>query len=115
MAMTFAEPIVPQSGVLSLGNFHVNLDTFDVAIDGTRVRLTYQEFEVLRRLLSEVDKIVPFELLTDYLWHASGHSFNRRLNVLVHRLRLKLTGSFPYQVEAVRLRGYGLLSRQLGD
>ena len=115
MVMTFAERANPAARMVSLGNLQVNLDTFEVFIERTRVRLTYQEFETLSSLIDQPDKIVPFDALTELLWHATGHVFKRRLNVVVHRLRLKLAGSSPYQVEMVRLRGYGLLTRQEGE
>ena len=113
--MTIADWANAVAPMVSLGNLRINLDTFEVFVGSTRVHLTYQEFETLRRLLDQPDKIVPFDTLTDLLWQATGHVFRRRLNVVVHRLRLKLAGSSPYQVEMVRLRGYGLLTRQGGE
>jgi len=39
----------------------------------------------------------------------AADELTRHLNVLVHRLRSKLAGSYPYWIETVRGRGYGLL------
>lgn len=106
-------PLVASSGNVSLGNLLLRLDVFAVFIDRARVAVTYQEFEILRVLASQPDRIVPFDELTNALWHAAGHTYKRRLNVVVHRLRSKLDASYPYQIKAVRLRGYGLLSQDL--
>ena len=55
--------------------------------------------------LSNIDRVISVDMLTRALWHASGHVYVRRLNVVVHRPRAKLATSRPYQIESVRGRG----------
>lgn len=95
---------------VSLGNLQLDLETFKVSVGPEPVRLTYQEFEVLRLLVESRDKVVTFEALTAAMWAASGQKETRRLNVLVCRLRRKLLPSAPYSLETVRGRGYGWLA-----
>jgi DNA-binding response OmpR family regulator len=110
MARSVAPP-VPNSGNVALGNLLLKFDTFSVSIAGEHIPVTYQEFEILRVLASQPDRIIPFDDLTGVLWQAAGRTYKRRLNVVIHRLRSKLDRSNPYQIIAVRLRGYGLLSQ----
>jgi DNA-binding response OmpR family regulator len=107
-AVTSNEAGVPHE-VASVGNLVVNFDNFHVSVDNVPVFLSFQEFELLRALLTNIDRVVSTDALTRAMWHDTGHTFVRRLNVVVHRLRAKLAGSQPYQIESVRGRGYGLV------
>lgn len=97
------------SGELRLGNVNVDLATFKVTVGTRPANLTYQEFELLRYLADFRDRVVSFDVLSGLLWGSTGPKETRRLNVLVCRLRSKLRNSFPYRLETVRGRGYGLL------
>jgi DNA-binding response OmpR family regulator len=98
-----------EEGELRLGNVSVDLATFQVIVGMRPARLTYQEFELLRYLADLRDRVVSFDVLSSLLWGSTGPRETRRLNVLVCRLRTKLRESFPYKLETVRGRGYGLL------
>ncbi len=95
--------------IVSLGNLALNLGSYRASVDGESVELTYHEFELLRLLFARSDQIVPYEALAEAIWRSSGRGAVRHLNVVVHRLRAKIAGSWPYTIETVRGRGYGLL------
>jgi DNA-binding response OmpR family regulator len=109
--MTTARRSAAAEEVLSLGNLEVDNRLFSLRISNRPVELSYFEFELIRILSEQPDRILAFETLTGGLWSATGRNETRRLQVLVHRLRAKLTGSHPYSIETVRRRGYGLVSR----
>ena len=96
---------------LSLGNLEVDSSLFRLRIANRPVELSYFEFELMRMLSEQPDRVLPYDTLTNGLWSATGRNETRRLQVLVHRLRAKLVGSHPYNVETVRGRGYGLVAR----
>jgi len=100
----------PDSSLLKLGNVSVDLATYKAFVGRKPVKLTYQEFELLRYLAEFRDRVVSFDVLSGLLWSTTGPRQIRRLNVLVCRLRSKLRDSAPYRLETVRGRGYGLLS-----
>jgi DNA-binding response OmpR family regulator len=97
-------------GSIVLGNLQINRDTFHVSVASRLVLLGAQEFDLVELLALQPDSIASFDDLTQYLWQEEGHRFQRRLAVLVYRLRSKLAGSFPYRIEMARGRGYGLIS-----
>jgi DNA-binding response OmpR family regulator len=97
---------------LVFGNVRVNMATFAVSVRDRAIDLTYYEFELLRLLCREVDRIVNYDALCQGLWHSIGHRERRRLSVAICRLRGKLSASSPYQVETVRGRGYGFIASQ---
>ena len=102
------------SSSVTVGNIELDLSTYRVSVGSRPASLSYQEFELLRLLASSPDRVASFAALSGFLWGTEGLRENRRLNVLVCRLRTKLSGSAPYRLETVRGRGYGLLSQSLG-
>jgi DNA-binding response OmpR family regulator len=104
-------PAEPTS--LTVGNIALDLGTYRVSVGSRPANLSYQEFELLRLLAASPDRVASFASLSDFLWGTEGQRENRRLNVLVCRLRSKLADSAPYRLETVRGRGYGLLSHSL--
>jgi DNA-binding response OmpR family regulator len=97
---------------LVMGNVKVNLRTFGVMVRDKAVNLTFHEFELLRLLCPEVDRIVNYDSLCQALWNSMGQKERRRLSVAICRLRSKLEASWPYRVETVRGRGYGFIAAQ---
>mgnify|MGYP001237378906 CR=1 FL=1 len=91
-----------------LGNLSLFLASYRVTVAGRLVQLTAREFDLLRVLSQQPDRIVPFEVLAEEVLGASDRPAIRHLNVLVHRTRAKLWGMDPYVLETVRFRGYGL-------
>jgi DNA-binding response OmpR family regulator len=105
-----ADDPAPEANTVVAGNIALDLSTYRVSVGERPANLSYQEFELLRRLASAPDRVASFASLSAFLWGTQGQRENRRLNVLVCRLRGKLAGSSPYRLETVRGRGYGLLS-----
>jgi DNA-binding response OmpR family regulator len=97
-----------EATILSAGDVHLDIARYQAFVGGKPVALTYQEFELLRLLLSKRDRILPYDELVQGLWHGATAGTHRRLGVVVCRLRAKLAGSWPYRIQTVRGRGYGL-------
>ena len=98
-----------QADVITLGNLTLNLSNFRLTMEGKPVALTYHELELLRLFFDQPDRVITYQYLCEGLWGESNHAAIRHLNVLVHRLRVKLPHTYPYVIETVRGRGYGLL------
>jgi DNA-binding response OmpR family regulator len=97
---------------LVIGNLRLSPATFGLSVQGRAIDLTYFEFELLRLLCNESDRIVPYDALCQALWQSTGQRERRRLNVAICRVRSKLAGSSPYKLETVRGRGYGLIAQK---
>ena len=96
-------------GVRTLGNLSLNLNSYRVAVGQDVIGLTYHELELLRVFFDQYDRVIPYKEITERIWGTSERTALRHLNVLVHRLRTKIAASYPYVIETVRGRGYGLL------
>ena len=93
---------------LSAGNIHIDAGRYQAFVGGSPVMLTYQEFELLWLLVAGRDRILSSDELIEQLWHNPGSDARSRLGVVICRLRAKLSKSWPYRIETIRSRGYGL-------
>ena len=91
------------------GNFDLDPETLTVRFDEEHVRLTPLEYHLLALLAWHAGKVLPNSFITGQLWQSCGTRENRRLGVLVSRLRALIKGLEPYTLETVRSRGYGLV------
>src|SRR5262245_51282113 len=91
-------PEEPAQGMVSVGNLTLNFDTFQTTVAGERVDLTYDEFELLSLLAGRPNRVVAYDVLARHLWDISGRVANRRLNVIIHRIRAKLGDLGPYEI-----------------
>ena len=113
-AVRFSEaPPLGEDAVLSAGNIQVDVARYQALVGGSPVPVTYQEFELLRLLVSKPDRILPYDEVIQRLWR-EGSGTRRRLGVVVCRLRAKLAASAPYHIQTVRGRGYGLTTNVQG-
>lgn len=101
--------------VLQAGNLRLNFETFAVVIGDRETNLTHQEFQLLSLLISRPDRVISHEELCVSLWGAAGRKESKRLAVVVSHLREKLYGAWPYAIESVRCRGYGLTQQATVD
>ena len=93
------------SKLLKTGGLVVNLDEHTVMIDGSKVRLTYKEFELLRIFLSHPGMVYTREQLFAQVWQMDYMGDSRTLDSHIRTLRQKLDG-YGKMIETVRNVGY---------
>ena len=82
-----------------------DFDAVSVAVDGQAVRLTRREFELLRYLVQNKNRVVSRDRLLESVWGYDRLVETRSVDVHVGRLRGKL-GSAGRQIETVVGLGY---------
>jgi two-component system alkaline phosphatase synthesis response regulator PhoP len=82
-----------------------DFDAVSVAVDGVAVRLTRREFELLRYLVHNRNRVVSRDRLLERVWGYDRLVETRSVDVHVSRLRLKL-GAAGGQIETVVGLGY---------
>jgi two-component system alkaline phosphatase synthesis response regulator PhoP len=82
-----------------------DFDAVAVAVDGDQVRLTRREFELLRYLVMNKNRVVSRDRLLERVWGYDRQVETRSVDVHVGRLRSKL-GSAGRQIETVVGLGY---------
>ena len=98
-----------------LGNLTIDRDRFEALIDGRRVNLTFVEFDLLGELADSAGKVLSRPQLLKAVWDEESTSGDRKLTVHMSRLRKKLRGSAPWQIETVTKRGYTLADVEDAD
>jgi DNA-binding response OmpR family regulator len=96
-----AEPAVVYRGKHLVADF----DAVDFSVDGAPVRLTRREFELLRYLVDNRNRVISRDRLLERVWGYDRIIETRSVDVHVGRLRNKL-GSAGKQIETVVGLGY---------
>lgn len=100
-AGTGARPDMIEYGPLAL-----NLETYQAAVDGLTLDLTYMEYELLKFLASNPGKVFTREILLNRVWGYDYYGGARTVDVHVRRLRAKLGEEHAGLIQTVRSVGY---------
>jgi DNA-binding response OmpR family regulator len=84
----------------------LNLETYQAAIEGTPLDLTYMEYELLKFLSSHPGKVFTRETLLSRVWGYEYYGGARTVDVHVRRLRAKLGEEHANLIQTVRSVGY---------
>jgi DNA-binding response OmpR family regulator len=98
---------VEEKGPAGYQGTHLNAD-FDavaIAVDGSAIRLTRREFELLRYLVQNRNRVISRDRLLERVWGYDRLVETRSVDVHVGRLRNKL-GAAGRQIETVVGLGY---------
>jgi two-component system, OmpR family, KDP operon response regulator KdpE len=88
-----AGPSADDSGVVSLGALRVDMARHTVDVDGTPVRLTPREFEVLKVLVTHAGRLVTHGRLLRAVWGTAYAEEGHYLHVYVSQIRGKLAAA----------------------
>lgn len=94
---------VEESNVIHYKNIAVNTDSLTVRVDGEAVTLTTREFEILKFLLENQDKVVTRENLIDNIWGYEHLGDEKIVNTHIKNIRRKLGVDY---IETIRGAGY---------
>ncbi len=96
-------------GVFPLGDMRLDLDKKLLLRGETEVTLTATEFELLRLLLQNSERVLSRDDIMQALRGIDADIYSRAIDVLVSRLRQKLKR--PELIRTVRGQGYQLVNR----
>ena len=88
------------------GPLVLNLETYQAAVAGRALDLTYMEYELLRFLAARPGKVFTRETLLSRVWGYEYYGGARTVDVHVRRLRAKLGEEHAHLIETVRSVGY---------
>jgi two-component system, OmpR family, alkaline phosphatase synthesis response regulator PhoP len=88
------------------GDLVLNLETYQAAIEGRPLDLTYMEYELLKFLASHPGKVFTRETLLSRVWGYEYYGGARTVDVHVRRLRAKLGEEHAGLIQTVRSVGY---------
>ena len=94
------------SDVLRAGDLTLDLANYRVNVAGRPVELTFKEYELLRFLVQNPDKVLTREALLKRVWGYDYFGGSRTVDVHVRRLRSKLEDRGHTFIETIRNVGY---------
>lgn len=94
--------------VLTGQDLTINCDTRDVMRDGEKIELTYKEFELLKLLMENTDRVMTRAELLNLVWGIDFEGETRTLDMHIRTLRQKLgdDAENPRYIHTVRGVGY---------
>ena len=100
-----ANPEAARACIYKGARLEADFDAVSVAVDGQPVRLTRREFELLRFLVENKNRVLSRDRLLERVWGYDRFIETRSVDVHVGRLRAKL-GAAGQQIETVVGLGY---------
>ncbi len=95
-----------EGSAIRLGPLSMDVDTYQVAVAGRTLDLTYKEFELLRFLASRPGRVFTRPGLLREVWGYDFYGGTRTVDVHIRRLRSKLGPEHEYLVQTIRGVGY---------
>jgi len=97
---------VESDNTLRAGDLHIDLANYKAYVAGRPIDLTYKEFELLRFLATNRDKVFTREALLNRVWGYDFYGGARTVDVHIRRLRSKIEDRAHTFIETVRNVGY---------
>jgi DNA-binding response OmpR family regulator len=97
---------VDARNILKCGDLEMDLANYTVHISGKPVGLTYKEYELLRFLATNRDRVYNRETLLNKVWGYDFYGGARTVDVHIRRLRSKIEEHHRPFIETVRNVGY---------
>ena len=88
----------------------IDVDSFEVTVDGRQLALTFKEFELLRFLASHSGRVHTREALLNQVWGYEYFGGLRTVDVHVRRIRAKLGHKHENLIQTVHGVGYKFVS-----
>jgi DNA-binding response OmpR family regulator len=92
--------------LVEYGSLVLNLETYQAAVAGRPLDLTYMEYELLKFLATHPGKVFTRETLLSRVWGYEYYGGARTVDVHIRRLRAKLSEEHAHLISTVRSVGY---------
>lgn len=98
---------VKDKNIVERGRIVLNLDRYEVKKDGKTIDLTLREFELLKFLAIQPDKVFTREMLLEKVWDYDYYGDVRTVDVTIRRLREKIEDDPGIPSFVITKRGVG--------
>ncbi len=104
--LTWRNQQADQGGEIQSGELTINLSTYEVAVGGELIDLTFKEYELLRYLVSHRNRVHTRRELLTRVWGEDYYGGPRTVDVHVRRIRAKIETGGKLFIQTVRGVGY---------
>lgn len=99
--------IKKKENIIKVGSLVLDLEKYEVHIDGKVINLTLREFEVLKFLAQQPDQVVTREALLERVWGYEYYGDIRTVDVTVRRIRERIEKDTSNPQILITKRGVG--------
>lgn len=94
-----------ENSILKFKNIELNIEKFQVLVDGEEKLFPKKEFEILEMLMKNISKVLTREQLLNTIWGTDLYVGDRTIDVHIKRIRNKVGSSIIKTIKGV---GYKL-------
>ncbi len=99
---------IDSEDIIRCGDLVIDLDKYEVSLNGKPIMLTFREYQLLKFLASNKGKVFTREALLNKVWGWDYYGGDRTVDVHIRRLRSKIEDPTHTFIETVRNIGYRL-------
>lgn len=103
--MLARQKILLSKNSISVEGLVLNLDKYELSINGKLVELTFKEYELLKFLLQNQNKVFSRSKLLSKIWGYDFYGGSRTVDVHIRRLRFKIA-PYDFMIKTIRNVGY---------
>ncbi len=89
-----------------IGDIVLDLDKYELLINGKKIELTFKEYELLKILLENKNKVFTRTQLLSAVWDYDYYGGSRTVDVHMRRLRSKIDLPYSNMLKTIRNVGY---------
>ena len=102
----FGKKAAETPDVITSGDLIIDLAKYEVYVGGRPLELTYKEYELLKFLATNPEKVFTRETLLNRVWGYDYYGGARTVDVHIRRLRSKIEDGDHLYIDTVRNVGY---------
>ena len=92
--------------IIIIEDMVINLEKYELTVNGIVIELTFKEFEMLKYLINNENKVFSRNILLSKIWGYDFYGGNRTVDVHMRRIRSKLPSPYDMMFKTVRNVGY---------
>jgi len=96
--------------MIKTGDLVIDINKYEVALNGNKVELTFKEYELLKFLASNKGRAYSRDQLLDKIWGYDYYGGTRTVDVHIRRLRSKIEDRKHAFIETIRNIGYKFIA-----
>ena len=101
------QPAETENDIVEIGNFTLDCNRYELYKDGNLIDLTVREFELIKFLSAQPNKIYSRKSLLEYVWDYEYYGDVRTVDVTVRRVREKIEDDPSQPKHIMTKRGVG--------
>jgi DNA-binding response OmpR family regulator len=105
-AVLIRRGIYPPVNAIIVNGLVLNPDKYELTVNDAPIELTFKEFELLKLLLKNRDRVFTRKKLLSLVWEYDFYGGSRTVDVHIRRLRSKIPPPYSLMLKTIRNVGY---------